>query len=98
MSKTKLKTDSEANIFFDYFNQTKNFCNQYGTRTILLMQVGAFFEVYGLKNAETGVITHSQIVDFSQICQLNVSEKKNYINNKKSQIQKFIYFHSTIYL
>jgi DNA mismatch repair ATPase MutS len=40
------------------------------------MQVGAFFEVYGLKNTETGDIFESQINDFSQICQLNVSEKK----------------------
>jgi DNA mismatch repair protein MutS len=71
----------ESSITTEYFQITKEYQQKYGKKTVLLMQVGAFFEVYGLKNAETGVITHSQIVEFSQICQLNVSEKKNFINN-----------------
>ena len=71
----------ETNITTEYFNITKEYQQKYGKNTVLLMQVGAFFEVYGLKNTETGKITHSQIVEFSQICQLNVSEKKIIINN-----------------
>ena len=34
----------------EYLELTKTYINEYGELTILLMQNGAFFEVYGLKN------------------------------------------------
>jgi DNA mismatch repair protein MutS len=40
------------------------------------MQVGAFFEVYGFKCPRTGDVQDSAILEFSQICNLNISEKK----------------------
>ena len=40
----------------EYFELTKKYQNEYGENTILLMQVGAFFEVYGIKNAELDII------------------------------------------
>lgn len=55
----------------EYFQLTSIYKNKYGKRTIVLLQVGAFFEVYGLKNNNT----ISQIEEFAQICQLAVSEK-----------------------
>lgn len=70
-----------AGIYSEYFNLTKDYKSQYGENTIILMQVGAFFEVYGLKNEENGEITKSEIVQFSQICQLNMSEKKSSYND-----------------
>lgn len=36
----------------DYFLKTKQHGEEYGENTIVLMQVGAFFEVYGLKDKE----------------------------------------------
>ena len=36
----------------DYFEKTKKYIEEYGSNSIVLMQVGAFFEVYGLKNAK----------------------------------------------
>ena len=36
----------------EYFELTKGFQDEYGKNTILLMQVGAFFEVYGINNIE----------------------------------------------
>ena len=45
----------ESNITTEYFQITKEYQEKYGKNTVLLMQVGAFFEVYGLKNAETGL-------------------------------------------
>ena len=45
------------------------------------MQVGAFFEVYGLKNKDTDIISGSQIEDFSKICDLNIADKKSSIGN-----------------
>lgn len=59
----------------EYFELTKRYQDEYGDKTILLMQVGAFFEVYGINNKELNTITSSKIVDFSQICELNIVDK-----------------------
>ena len=59
----------------EYFELTKKFQDEYGENTILLMQVGSFFEVYAKNNKKTNTISGSKINDFSQICELNVVEK-----------------------
>jgi DNA mismatch repair protein MutS len=59
----------------EYFDLTKKYCNEYGENTILLMQVGAFFEVYGILDKKTNNISNSQILEFSRICDLAVVEK-----------------------
>ena len=59
----------------DYFVLTKQYVDEYGQNTILLMQCGAFFEVYGLKD-KTDLIYGSNIIDFARICDLNVVDKK----------------------
>ena len=61
----------------EYFELTKKYQNEYGENSILLMQVGAFFEVYGICNKNTNILTGSKIVDFSQICELNIVEKNS---------------------
>ena len=40
----------------EYFELTKKYCDEYGDKTILLMQVGAFFEVYGILDKKTNDI------------------------------------------
>jgi len=70
-----MEEKSSNGIMNEYLDLTKEYNQKYGEKTIVLLQVGAFFEVYGLKNS-VGVISGSQIVDFSQTCQLNISEKK----------------------
>jgi DNA mismatch repair protein MutS len=60
----------------EYFELTQKYKNDYGNNTILLMEVGSFYEVYGLINKNTNKIIGSSIEDFSQICELNVVEKK----------------------
>jgi DNA mismatch repair protein MutS len=59
----------------DYFDKTKYYTEEYGIKTIILMQVGAFFEVYGLKK-DNNMIYGSAILHFSRICDLNVVDKK----------------------
>jgi DNA mismatch repair protein MutS len=59
----------------DYFEKTKKHIEEYGELTIVLIQVGAFFEVYGLKN-ENDTIYGSNVIEFSRICDLNVVDKK----------------------
>ena len=83
----------------EYFELTKKYQDEYGENTILLMQVGAFFEVYGIKNNSNELtIIESKIVDFSLICELNIVEKNTCVgsNNimmagfKDIQIEKYI--------
>ena len=59
----------------DYFEKTKKHIVDFGELTIVLMQVGAFFEVYGLKDTND-IIYESKILDFSRLCDLNVVDKK----------------------
>jgi DNA mismatch repair protein MutS len=82
----------------EYFDLTKRFQEEYGENTILLMQVGSFFEVYGKYSEKTELISGSKIVDFSQICELNVVEKNTCVGTdnvmmagfKDIQIEKYI--------
>jgi len=45
----------------EYFELTNKYILEYGENTILLMQVGSFFEVYGYFNKETQIMTGSKI-------------------------------------
>lgn len=67
-----------------YFNYTQKYKAIYGEKTLVLMQVGAFFEVYGKinkhnnisnKNGMTNKVSGSNILEFCSICDLNMSEK-----------------------
>ena len=59
----------------EYLDLTTKYKTDYGENSILLMQIGSFFEVYGILDKKTGLITGSQILEFSRICELNVVEK-----------------------
>lgn len=82
----------------EYFELTQKYQNDYGENTILLMQVGAFFEVYGIYNKDDQTIAGSKIVEFSQICDLNMVDKNTCVgdNNimmagfKDIQIERYI--------
>jgi DNA mismatch repair protein MutS len=82
----------------EYFDLTKNYQQEYGNNTILLMQVGSFFEVYGIYNELTESISGSRIEDFSKICELNIVEKNTCVGKdnvvmagfKDMQIEKYI--------
>jgi DNA mismatch repair protein MutS len=65
-----------------FFELTEKYCSEYGDNTIFLIQVGAFFECYGLRESSgTSVIHGSKIMDFSRICDLNVVDKRATVNN-----------------
>ena len=67
-------------IYSEYFGYTDEYQEKYGLHTVVLMQVGAFFEVYGIKG-EDGDINRSQIVPFTELCQLNISAKTQIYDN-----------------
>ena len=72
-----------TSIYAEYIQITKTYQNTYGENTILLMQVGAFFEVYGFRCSKTGDLLDSKIEEFSQMCNLNMSEKKIAFENRQ---------------
>ena len=61
----------------EYFELTQKYVKEYGVNTILLMQVGAFFEVYGLGQENDHNVEKSQINEFAKICDLNIGDKKS---------------------
>jgi DNA mismatch repair protein MutS len=81
-----------------YFELTNQYQHEYGENTILLMQVGAFFEVYGINDKDTHMLTGSKIHDFSQICELNIVDKNTCVGEngvvmagfKDIQIERYI--------
>lgn len=72
-----MSQDLSASIYHEYLQLTHENREKHGSNAIVLLQVGAFFEVYGFKCPRTGdVQDKTPILAFSQICNLNVSEKK----------------------
>ena len=73
----------------EYFELTKKYQEDYGENTIILMQVGSFFEVYGVYDVNKEVMTGSKIVDFSQICELNIVDKNTCIGQSNVMMAGF---------
>ena len=79
-------------IYEEYFTLSDKYRNDFGDKTVLLMQVGAFFEVYGLgqeindeneiKRKYCGPFTGSHIQEFITHCDLNISNKHAEYKNK----------------
>ena len=53
-------------IVQDYLNYTKKWKAEYGEKTIVLLQLGTFYEVYALKNPD-GTSSGSNIEEFASI-------------------------------
>ena len=74
---TELIFNPDNSIYAEYFRLTDCFLKKYGADTILLLQVGAFFEMYATKDPSTGAITRSRIEDVCSVCGgLAISDKK----------------------
>ena len=57
----------------DYFLKTELYIKEYGEKTLVFIQVGSFYEVYGKKEKDR--ITGSQIELFALYADLNIVEK-----------------------
>lgn len=73
----------------EYFKLTDKLKLDYGEKTIVLMQVGAFYEAYGLKNPDTSVIEGSNIKDYTDKCELALSQKNNCVGKKNVMMAGF---------
>ena len=57
-------------IIDDYIFYTKEYKKKYGEKTIVLMQVGSFFELYSITDE-----TDSEIYKVADICNITISKK-----------------------
>jgi len=58
----------------DYFKLTSTLKEKHGDKSVILMQNGAFYEIYGLKKEND--IVGSSILDLSKLCDLHIADKK----------------------
>jgi len=58
----------------EYLDLTRGHIESFGPNTIVLMQVGSFYEAYG-RSASVSDDMGSPLLDFATVCELNVVEK-----------------------
>ena len=68
-------------IINDYFEYTKEHTACYGDKTLVLIQVGSFFECYALEN-EDGTYYGSCIKEFANINDMIIAKKNICVGNK----------------
>jgi DNA mismatch repair protein MutS len=61
-------------IVKDYLDYTEKWKKEYGERTLVLIQVGSFFESYGLLDTDNNIYG-SSIVEFAEINDMTISRK-----------------------
>jgi len=66
----------------EYFEKVAHHTEEFGEKTIVLWECGSFFEVYGLRDSKTGVITPPAILTFAKLCDFRIANKKNCIGKK----------------
>ena len=72
MPKKKVKLS-----IYDFYKEKSDYLiEQYGEKSVVLMMVGSFYEIYGFKNTITGDIYGSPIVEISDIIGLAIANKK----------------------
>ena len=85
-------------IYTEYFQIAQENTQRYGEKTVLLMQVGAFFEIYGI-SPQTHLPSYKyRIFDVCKICDLNVSEKKTTFEGSALYMAGFRDFTSEKYI
>ena len=65
-----------------YFNTTSSYQKKYGDRTVVLIQVGAFYEIYGIKHKVSNNITKSHLSAISKLCNLKIAVKQTISTNE----------------
>ena len=79
-SKKKKTENEDDSIYCEYFKYTKEYTKTHGKKTVIFMQVGSFYEMYGLKYPNTDIICESLISEVSELTGLTVTEKTNSYN------------------
>lgn len=73
MNKSEKSEEKSSGVYHEYFEATKKYTLEYGPNTLILMQVGSFYESYGW--SQDGKPVGSCIESFTKICELKLAEK-----------------------
>ena len=73
---------NDKRLIDDYFSLTQKYFNEYGDNSVVLMQVGAFYEVYGLLDKKNNLMVGSKITDYSNALGLRIVPKHITCNDK----------------
>ena len=84
-------------IVKEYLEFTEKWRREYGDKSLVLMQVGSFFESYGLLDNDNNIYG-SNISKFSEICDMNISKKNVCVGKAKvvmagfglAQLEKYV--------
>lgn len=79
----KLLEDNERSLIEIYFDLQKNFEEKYGENTVVIMEVGSFFEVYGVDTEEIKIGKPKEIAEILnlQLTRRNKMFAENSIKN-----------------
>ena len=72
-------------IYDEYFGYCKSWKKIYGEKTYVLMEVGSFFEIYGLID-DNGIYTMNDMNALEKMTSLNVSVKDKVMHNGKKVV------------
>ncbi len=75
-------------IVEEYLSYTKKWKAEYGEKTLVLMQVGSFFEVYALIDTN-GKMVGSNIQEFASINDMVISKKSQCVGNQQVMMAGF---------
>lgn len=83
--KAMLCISDSMGIVDEYLKITERYQSEYGRKTIILMQVGSFFEAYGLRETD-GTLSGSAIAEFSRINDMVIATKTNTTHDGKQVV------------
>ena len=78
-------------LIAQYYKYCEEYKTKYGEKTIVLIQVGSFFEVYGEKSGD--IYIKSPLSKISQLCCLNIARKNDknvMIGFRDYQLDKYV--------
>ena len=70
-------------MYEEYFQLTRENIAKYGQETIVLLQCGDFYEIYGTINPDTGDIIDSQMAVITEHCSLATSKKGHFYQERE---------------
>ena len=62
------------NVHQQYFDLVEEYQTKYGSKTVVFLQCGAFFEIYGIKMPDNS-FKYSNIEEYSKLTNLNIANK-----------------------
>ena len=77
-------------IIDEYIELQNKYTNQFGNKTLVLMEIGGFFEYYYINNKETGQVWNYQLIQ--KVCEVldSICKLKKNKNNQTHYEQSYI--------